>query len=91
MLCHLCRDRSGHSNGCQYQLTRISKNKGALAHEDRLEALAMGVNYWVKAMAQDADTQLCTHKEEMLQQELERFMEHAIGSPVRQRNRWVQA
>lgn len=50
----------------------------------------MGVNYWVKAMAQDADTQLCTHKEELLQQELERFMEHAIGSPVRQRNRWVQ-
>lgn len=74
-----------------YQLTRISKNKGALAHEDRLEALAMGVNYWVKAMAQDADTQLDSHKEELLNQELERFMEHAIGAEHRHRNRWVQA
>ena len=37
-----------------YQMSRITKDKGALAHDDRLDAVAGAVGYWVDAMAQDA-------------------------------------
>lgn len=31
-----------------YQMTRITKERGALKHDDRLDALAMAVAYWVE-------------------------------------------
>jgi len=34
----------------QHQLTRITKDRGSLRHDDRLEALAMGVSHWVNFM-----------------------------------------
>lgn len=36
-----------------YQLTRITRERGALAHDDRLDALAMAVAYWIEHMARD--------------------------------------
>lgn len=36
-----------------YQMTRITKEKGALKHDDRLDALAMAVGYWTDMMARD--------------------------------------
>lgn len=36
-----------------YQMTRITKDKGALANDDRLDALAGAVGYWVEQMALD--------------------------------------
>jgi hypothetical protein len=62
-----------------YQLTRICKDRGALAHDDRLDALAIAVAYWADRIAQDADRGLEARKEELLMGELERFMEHATG------------
>lgn len=62
-----------------YQLTRITKDRGALLHEDRLESLAMGVNYWVEHMAKSQDNLIEDHKEELLKRELERFAEHVFG------------
>lgn len=37
-----------------YQMSRLTKEKGALAHDDRLDALAGSVAHWVDAMARDA-------------------------------------
>ena len=37
-----------------YQLTRITREKGALAHDDRLDALALGVEWLGGTMQQDA-------------------------------------
>ena len=34
-----------------YQMTRIMRERGALVHDDRLDALAMAVGYWVEQMA----------------------------------------
>ena len=59
-----------------YQMTRITKQRGALAHDDRLDVLAMAVQYWVDQMAADADTQIRSRKEEMLDMELDKFMSH---------------
>lgn len=37
-----------------YQLSRITRDKDSLRHDDRLDALAGSVRYWVDALAQDS-------------------------------------
>lgn len=37
-----------------FQMSRLTREKGALAHDDRLDALAGSVAHWVDAMARDA-------------------------------------
>lgn len=62
-----------------YQLSRITKERGALRHDDRLEALAMAVAYWTKVMALDDDKRIKARKEEKLREELARFAQHVLG------------
>lgn len=62
-----------------YQMTRISYDRGALKHDDRLDALALGVSYWTEKMARDQDLQIKSDREEALQDELDRFMDNALG------------
>lgn len=66
-----------------YQMSRVTRHKGALAHDDRLDVLAMGVAYWAEQMAQDADDQIARRKEEALRDELERFVGGALGRKPR--------
>lgn len=58
-----------------YQMTRLTREKGALAHDDRLDALAIAVQYWTEHLAQDANKQRLERKNELLDQELEKFMD----------------
>ena len=62
-----------------YQMTRITREKGALVHDDRIDVLSMAVAYWVEQMAADVDKEIKVRKDKLLDEELERFMEHAIG------------
>ena len=62
-----------------HQMTRITKDRGALTHDDRLDVLSMAVNYWVEQMAADVDIRMDERKEHLLDQELEKFMENAIN------------
>jgi hypothetical protein len=64
-----------------YQMTRITKERGALKHDDRLDALAMAVAYWVESMARDEQTALDDFKNAAREKELAEFMEQAIGGP----------
>ena len=64
-------------------MTRVTRQKGALAHDDRLDVLAMAVAYWAEQMAQDADDQIAARKDEKLRDSLENFMEHAVGRKPR--------
>jgi len=57
-----------------YQMTRITADKGALAHDDRLDVLAMGCQYWVDQMAADADREIADRKQELLMAEIDKFM-----------------
>jgi hypothetical protein len=61
-----------------YQLTRITKDRGCLAKDDRIDALAMAVAYWVDQMSQDVDERMKSAEEEALDQELEDFIDNAI-------------
>lgn len=67
-----------------YQLTRITKERGALAHDDRLDALSMAVAYWVEQMAADADKAIVDRKEELLMETLERFATNTLLKPERE-------
>lgn len=60
-----------------YQMTRITNDRGALTNDDRLDALAMAVQYWVDAMAQDAEHKIQNRREEVLMDEVNRMKDMA--------------
>jgi hypothetical protein len=53
-----------------YQISRITKDRGALAYDDRIDALAMAVAYWVEQMGQDENAKMQQRKEYILDAEL---------------------
>lgn len=53
-----------------YQMSRITKERGALAFDDRLDALAMAVAYWVEQMGQDEEDKMKQRQEQLLDAEL---------------------
>ena len=57
-------------------MTRITKDKGSLKHDDRLDALAMACAFWVEAVAQDSDRRAKELEELKIQKTLDEFMEH---------------
>jgi hypothetical protein len=66
-----------------YQMTRITKNRGALAHDDRLDAVAGCVAYWLEWMARNTTVAVEVRKQELLDAELAKFMETALGGSLR--------
>lgn len=71
-----------------YQLSRITLEKGSLAHDDKLDALAMAVKYWTDQMALSSEDQIDKHKEERLSQALKSFMRAAGKGSRRQNQGW---
>ena len=47
-----------------YQMSRMSRDKGAVRHDDRIDAMAMGVQYFVDALAISAHRQISQRKHE---------------------------
>ena len=66
-----------------YQMSRITRDKGALAHDDRLDVLSMAVGYWVEQMSQDVDKQIQSRKDRKQDAALEKFMQASIGRKPR--------
>lgn len=62
-----------------YQLTRMKRERGALAHEDRVEALAQAVAYWTEKMARDKEAAVEEHLDELRRADIERFMNHVLN------------
>ena len=62
-----------------HQLTRITRDKGALINDDRLDVLSIAVNYWVEHMARDTEKAAEDHRAEMLRRELENFSSTVLG------------
>lgn len=66
-----------------YQMTRLSADRGSLSNDDRLDALAMAVQYWVDAMSQDVDQRIAVRREEVLRDEVNRMKDLSkIGMAV---------
>lgn len=66
-----------------YQMTRITRDRGALKHDDRLDVLAMAVAYWIDALSRDERIAVESHRQELLDKELEEFMNHVVGGSRR--------
>ena len=68
-----------------YQMSRLTRERGAITHDDRLDALSIAVAYWVEQMAQDAQVKMSERKSEMLDAELDKFKDayfkRSGGSP----------
>lgn len=58
-----------------YQMTRLSRDRGSLAHDDRLDALCMAVAYWLDVMDRDEERGM----EEQLEQQLEIWLDPDKG------------
>ena len=54
-----------------YQMTRLSRDRGALAHDDRLDALCMAVAYWLEVMDRDEEMGVLEQMEAKLEQWLD--------------------
>lgn len=73
---HLAPDKAPYYQ-LMYQMSRIMRARGALRHDDRLDALAMAVGYWSERMAQDVDRRMEARKSMLIDRELRRFIEGA--------------
>ena len=56
-----------------YQLSRITRDRGSLVHDDRLDALSIAVGYWVQQMAADVNQSMIDRQQELLHEELTKF------------------
>ena len=72
-----------------YQMSRVTRDRDSLRHDDRLDVLAMAVAYWVEHMARDMDDALEEHREHLRDLDLEKFRESAFGGSSKSLN-WIQ-
>lgn len=79
------RDLKTHSENLVYslfhQMTRITSERGALKHDDRLDALAIVVSWWMRVLGQDEEFMVEKRKQEALEEELQKHMDHLVGDP----------
>lgn len=73
-----------------YQMTRITADRGALKHDDRLDALSMAVAYWSESMARDNDKALEAHKAKLLDAELKKFKTQVLGAKKQSSGGWFK-
>lgn len=57
-----------------YQMTRLCKDKNALSHDDRLDALTMAINYWLQHMDVNDDEGM----DEVTAEQLESWLDEGI-------------
>lgn len=75
--------------GLFYQLTRLTKEKGSLRHDDRLDALAGAVQYWLECMAQDTDKAAEEHRAKLLEAELKKFTNSVLFGSYEVNDTWL--
>lgn len=67
-----------------YQLTHITRDSGCLAHDDRLDALEIGISQLIESMSMDVDEQIRIREEEELEEMLEEYLDyHQISRPIK--------
>jgi hypothetical protein len=69
-----------------HEMTRITSARGSIRQDDRLDALAIGCNYWVEQMAQDADRRISERKNDLAKEELSKFVDSFYKSRNSRKN-----
>jgi len=70
-----------------YQMSRLTRDKGCLRHDDRLDALSMAVAYWTDSMAKDADLGIQQARDAAVDKELAKAYAHfglGLAAPASQ-------
>lgn len=62
-----------------YQMSRITKDRGSLGKDDRIDVLAMAVAYWVESLSKDTDRAAEDHRTQWLHEQLANFHVHVFG------------
>jgi len=62
-----------------HQLTRLTKDRGALKHDDRLESLSIAVDYYVESMDRDEQKAHDEHSDKLLQAEIKKHLDCCLG------------
>jgi hypothetical protein len=63
-----------------HQMTRITRDRGALRHDDRLDALAMAVKFWLEYLDRDVTCEEDRRAEELFDEELRAFEDYVLGA-----------
>jgi DNA-directed RNA polymerase sigma subunit (sigma70/sigma32) len=80
-------DHKDLPNSLIHQMTHISKDRGSLQHDDRLDALSMALAFIVDSVGVSAEDAVARYKEEQLDADLERFMNGVgVGGRVKTNN-----
>jgi hypothetical protein len=62
-----------------WQLTRLTRDRGCLPHDDRLDALSMAVAYWAEQMSQDTASTFERHQEALRDKAFQDFIKEVKG------------
>lgn len=76
------QEDSGQQYSLIYQMTRLSRERGSLAHDDRIDCLSQGVEYWKEFMDRDADVGV----QELLEEQLEMWLDPDFGLTYKPEN-----
>ena len=68
-----------------YQMSRLTKDKGSLAHDDRLDVLSMSCGYWAERIAKDADQAISDRKDDQFRIEMDKFLDREQSADT-----WMQ-
>jgi hypothetical protein len=72
-----------------YQLTHLTRERGCLAHDDRLDALAGAVRYWLDAMGRGVDKAVERDRQKQFDSQLRQFMRDMDVSGVPVEPGWI--
>lgn len=70
----------GHQRSLMYQLSRITTERGALMHDDRIDALSLAVQFFTESAAQDQQRQAQVRQDEMMEWTVQAFLDETGAS-----------
>jgi hypothetical protein len=62
-----------------YQMTRLSRDKGSLQHDDRIDVLAMGCAYWREQVESNREREYLARRQDAVERGCREFMAAALG------------
>jgi len=72
-----------------YQMSRLTRDRGCLRHDDRIDALSMAVSYWAEANAQNSEQGLANLRQQKILEAAEDYYSKLPGvSPTPATSLW---
>lgn len=70
---------SGHQRSLLFGMSRITEERGALVHDDRIDALALAVQFFTEAAAQDQQRMAQQRQEDLMQWAVDVFRDESTA------------